>query len=168
MLNDATLHKQILAGFQREPTVDDKYGVHFKYEDLFSRLMAVKIEREGKAKALIRRRSLPKQARYNKYFDLDIKQNEALTERTVHQELNHQKNRKSLASLKYGILQQKQQENVKRSLSPYRQPDNANLDARNRPKNPYEKRIKSRAKSSIEQKEKIERLDNFHRKLIKN
>lgn len=41
MLGENNLHKTLLAGHQREPTVDNRYGVHFEFKDLYSRLLEV-------------------------------------------------------------------------------------------------------------------------------
>ena len=48
MLYQNKLHTRILENFQPKPTVDDKYGVHFEYKDLFDRLLEVKASRRKK------------------------------------------------------------------------------------------------------------------------
>lgn len=155
MLSETGMHKQILAGFQREPTVEDKYGVHFKYQDLFSRLMTVKIEREGKAKALTRRKSTPKNcSKMEAYVDSIQGQSDALTERTARIENLNPKNRKSMGNLKIN-LPNKKNNAVKRSLSPLKS-DLVYLSKEQleRVRTANRKNIMTRAKSTIDKRDR--------------
>ncbi|CAG9335643.1 unnamed protein product [Blepharisma stoltei] len=150
MLNDNELHMQVLAGFQREPTVTDKYGVHFEYQDLFSRLMEVKIERESKAKALDRRRSVPKNSQYNRSQHLNSMQTQPLTERIMYTEISQPKKRKPSTNTKYRILRPNKFEISKRSISLWRHLEALNIDRgdiRNRPRTASRKRINLHRKS---------------------
>ena len=72
----SNLHNQLLAAYQPKPTVDDKYGVHFEYSDLYTRLEKVKAERDGKGTQLRREKarisSLIEEPKINDYNVEDI------------------------------------------------------------------------------------------------
>lgn len=138
MLGENVLHKQIL-GEKPEPTVEDKYGVHFQYRDLCSRLMEVKVEREKKIR---KTKSIPK-------FKASLVVNtnpDVLTERTNYT-INTVKNRRTLSGTKSKpVLKEK---TVKKSASPYK---NDQMKTKILLVNENKKRVVKRNKSGIENK----------------
>ncbi|CAG9318298.1 unnamed protein product [Blepharisma stoltei] len=117
MLGDNGLYKQIL-GEHPQPTVEDKYGVHFEYHDLCSRLMEVKLERENKPSH--RKKSSSKISNLKNVLEADgDAPNEILTERTNFTEnCKPTKKRRSLSNTKSKSHLGTQESN-KKSISPF-------------------------------------------------
>lgn len=82
-----SLHKQIIATCQREPTVTDSYGVHFVYEDLCARLIALKGQTDHSPRMNVRNKNEQKVIKVPNLIGLEFLTgvpNEVKSERARH------------------------------------------------------------------------------------